>query len=76
MNVVNPHRRTTVVGQCTRIGATSTDMYAAGCGPISADRNPTHTIIFAGIATQPCQQHPNGANYWRMAENLVWAVNW
>lgn|ERR1700694_3313052 len=48
-----PVRTATAVGQCTRLGATSADMLAANCGPITAATNPTHTIIFAGLNDTP-----------------------
>lgn len=43
----------------------------------------THTITINNpkpppqqIQAQPCNLHPNGANYWIMAQNLLWNIQW
>jgi lysophospholipase L1-like esterase len=127
----NIGRNAKIVGQCTKRGASSKDMYDKGCGTITNNLNPrpTHVIIFAGlndgghgnvgvtwynvtqigsqiqgprkihiqgngewpnnwnqtltfsqfiagIQSQPCNDHPNGTNYWKMAYNLLPLINW
>ncbi len=44
--------------------------------PTDWDRTITAGQFFAGIQTQPCEGHPNGTNYWIMAQNLFQLINW